>query len=653
MSAQAAPVSLAVGAPAKRRGRAALAALWRDKAAFGGACFLVLLVLVAVFAPLIAPHSPTTVDLFNRLQPPAWSAEGTAQHLLGTDSLGRDVLSRLIYGARVSLLIGVSVVVLAGTVGTLLGLIAGYKGGRWDIVIMRLADAQLAFPGLLLVLMVLTFLGSSIPVIVGVVSVYGWMIYARLIRSLVLQLRETPAIQSAQLLGASTPRILFKHLLPMLYSALLTQAILELARIVLVEASLSYLGLGIQPPNASWGLMVAENQGDLQDAWWTVTFPGLALALTVLAMNLLANWLRVQTDPQQRQRQFALGTIKRRGRDGFRTGTDPEPAPEATAAPPLIRVEGLDVCFHSLDGDVPAVRDASLAVRPGETLGIVGESGSGKSTTALALMDLIPPPGQIEGVRLTWEGRPLDRRELHRLRGSDIAMIFQDPMTSLNPLVTVGRQVGEVLVKHKGMSKRAARERTMELFELVGIPSPRERLDQFPYELSGGLRQRVMIATTLAAEPKLMIADEPTTALDATIQAQILELVRDLQQRLHVALLLITHDLGVVARVCDHVVVMYGGHVVEEAPVDDLFERPRHRYTEALLSAVPRLDHARGQLTTIPGHPPGRLEAIEGCAFAPRCAFATDECATFPPTTTVGPGRRFACWHPAEEEAPR
>jgi peptide/nickel transport system permease protein len=631
-----------------RRGRDLVRNLWQDKSAFVAAIFLILLVLAAVLAPLVAPHSPTEVDLFNRFKPPFWQNGGDAGFLLGTDSLGRDVFSRLIYGARISLLIGVSVVIVSGAFGTMLGLLAGYKGGRWDIIIMRFADAQLAFPGLLLVLMVLTFLGTSVPIIIAVVAVYGWMIYARLVRSLVLQLRESPAVQAAQLLGASTPRILFKHLLPMLYSALLTQGVLELARVVLVEASLSYLGLGIQPPNASWGLMVAENQGDLQDAWWTVVWPGAALAVTVLAMNLLANYLRVQTDPQQRQRRFAIGSMKSKTADAFskRGEAALETLPEGGR--PLVAVEQLDVVFHSLEGEVPAVKDASFVIRPGETLGIVGESGSGKSTTALALMDLIPPPGRVESLSLRWEGKELDRKDLHKLRGTEIAMIFQDPMTSLNPLKTIGMQVAEVLIVHKGLTKAAALDRAAELFELVGIPSPRERLTQYPHELSGGLRQRVMIASALAPEPKLLIADEPTTALDATIQAQILEIVRDLQQRLNVAMLLITHDLGVVARVCDRVLVMYGGYVVEEAPIFDLFERPRHRYTQALLDAVPRVDHGRGQLSTIPGHPPARLEYVAGCPFAPRCAHSTDACDVMPQTTQDGP-RRFACWHPTTE----
>jgi peptide/nickel transport system permease protein len=648
-----------VDAPAasvgRRWGRSeTLRSLRRDKAAMLGLAFIAVLVFAAVFAPLVAPASPSEVVVLDRLKPPAWVTGGSAEHLLGTDALGRDVLSRLIYGARMTLSIALAVMVLAGTFGVIMGLIAGYKGGRWDTIIMRAADAQLAFPGLLLVLLVLGFIGPSIAAIIGVVALYGWMIYARLVRGMVLQLRETPAVQAAALIGCSTPRILFRHLLPVLYSALMTQAMLELARVVLVEASLSYLGLGVQPPDASWGLMVAENQQYIQTAWWTVLFPGLALVFTVLSINLVANWLRVQTDPQQRQRRFAGAALKRQRGGGFSVGrrrghVDAPELARPRGEAPLLAVDQLEVRFHSVDGEVVAVRDVSLDIKPGETLGIVGESGSGKSTAALALMDLVPPPGRIESARLRWQGEEIGQERVHALRGREITMIFQDPMTSLNPLVTVGRQVSEVLVKHKGMTKAQARERTAEIFSLVGIPSPRERLDQYPHELSGGLRQRIMIAAALAPEPKLVIADEPTTALDATIQAQILELIADLQQRLHVAMMLITHDLGVIARVCDRVVVMYGGRVVEEAPIEGLFATPRHRYTEALLGAVPRVERAQARLATIPGRPPARNDDIQGCLFSPRCGYATDQCRQMPALVADGPGRRFACWHPRDD----
>jgi oligopeptide/dipeptide ABC transporter ATP-binding protein len=638
------PVAVAATTPALAQARFARGAwrtLWREKAALAGAVFLFLLLVAALLGPVLYSNSSTVIDLLGRFGHPSWA------HPLGTDGLGRDVLARLLAGARVTLLIGVCVVITSATIGTLLGMIAGYKGGRLDSLIMRAADAQLAFPGLLLVLLVLAFVGTGIPILIAVLVIYGWMIYARLVRGQVLQLRQTPAVQAAELVGCSTPRIIFRHLLPNLYSIIITQGLVEFARVCLAEASLSYLGFGVQPPNSSWGLMVAENQGDLRIAWWATVFPGLALALTVLAANLVSNWLRVETDPQQRQRRFHVAAGRGKGRKaaGFVAVTDRPAA--AADADPLLEVERLHVVFHTLDGPVTAVQNFSLSIAPGETLGIVGESGSGKSTAALALLDLVPPPGRIERAEVRWRGKQIGARELHRLRGSEITMIFQDPMTSLNPLVPVGRQVAEVLIKHKGMSRREARERTVELFTLVGIPSPRQRLKQYPYQLSGGLRQRVMIATALAPEPKLLVADEPTTALDATIQAQILELIAELQERLQIAVLLITHDLGVVAQICDRVVVMYGGHVLEEAPTDELFADPRQRYTEALLAAAPTIEQIEHRLATIPGRPPSRYEELPGCPFVPRCGFATAECDVMPALTNGGP-RRFACWHPVD-----
>ncbi|MFC7660691.1 dipeptide/oligopeptide/nickel ABC transporter permease/ATP-binding protein [Pseudonocardia benzenivorans] len=618
--------------------------LRQDRMAFGGAVILGVLAVLAIFGPLLEPDDPNATDLFARYAPPVF-AGGTWEHVLGADGLGRDVLSRVVAGAQMTLFIGVSVVIISGVVGVALGLLAGYRGGWVDTVIMRVADAQLAFPGLLLVLLVVAFVGPSVGVIIGVLSLYGWMIHARLVRSMVLQLRQTPAVQSAELVGCPLPRILVRHLLPNLYAPLLAQAILELARVVLAEASLSYLGLGLQPPHASWGLMIAENQGAVRQAWWPIVFPGVALALTVLAVNLVANWLRVQTDPQQRERRFARRLFRTLPAAGLSTTSTVR-----VGGKNLLEVEDLDVRFHTMTGEVDAVRHASFSIAPGETVAIVGESGSGKSTTGLALMDLIGPPGRVEHARMTWRGEPLTAERLRTLRGNEIGMVFQDPMTSLNPLVPIGRQVAEVLVKHKGMPMKDALDRAAELFAMVGIPSPRERLRQLPHELSGGLRQRVLIAAALAPEPALLIADEPTTALDATIQAQILDLVTDLQERLGVALLLITHDLGVVARISDRVIVMYGGRIVEEAGTFDLFARPRHRYTEALLRAVPRLEDHRGRLPTIPGYPPGRRDVLPGCAFAPRCAHATQTCRTDVPETTTDALGRFACWHPREEQ---
>ena len=278
----------------------AVRVLLEDKVALVASVFIALVVFAAVFAPLVAPSSPSQVQLQDRLLPPVWSNGGSWSNVLGTDALGRDILSRIFFGARTSLLIGASVVLISGAFGTLMGLVAGYRGGRWDTAIMRLADAQLAFPGLLLVIIVIGVLGPSIEVIIVVISIYGWMIYARLVRGLVLQLREQLYVRAAEMSGCRAGRLMRRHLMPNLVSPLMTQSMLELARVVLVEASLSYLGLGIQPPDASWGLMVAENQTYLADGWWAVFFPGVTLALMVLSINLVSSWLRVRSDPQQR-----------------------------------------------------------------------------------------------------------------------------------------------------------------------------------------------------------------------------------------------------------------------------------------------------------------------------------------------------------------
>lgn len=317
------------------------------------------------------------------------------------------------------------------------------------------------------------------------------------------------------------------------------------------------------------------------------------------------------------------------------------------ASTSVLAVNNLEVNFYTERGVLPAVRGVSFSIQQGETLGIVGESGSGKSVTAMALMGLIPPPGRIDGGTVQWKGEMTDVKQARRLRGRSITMIFQDPMASLNPLVTVGRQITEVLRKHKGMSRDQAKKRALDLLDLVGIPSPRTRLKQYPYELSGGMRQRVMIAIALAPEPELMIADEPTTALDTTIQAQILELIADLQERLDLSVILITHDLGVVADVCDRVLVMYAGKVVEQATATELFEHPVHPYSKGLLDSTPRLDRIVERLELIEGSPPVSLTTLPPCAFADRCWRSDELCYSEVPLLepVSGSQRKAACWH--------
>jgi oligopeptide/dipeptide ABC transporter ATP-binding protein len=336
----------------------------------------------------------------------------------------------------------------------------------------------------------------------------------------------------------------------------------------------------------------------------------------------------------------------------------PEPAAGIQPVQPLLDVRGLRVVFATRQGTVRAVRGLDCAIGPGEALGIVGESGCGKTVSALALLGLLPrPAGRVTAGQALFRSVDLLRlsaRELREVRGHRIAMIFQDPLSSLNPVLTIGRQVGEALQRHKDLGRAAARRRSAELLSMVGIPDAQRRLDDYPHQFSGGMRQRVMIAMAISCDPDLLIADEPTTALDVTIQAQILDLLQRLRADLGMALLLITHDLGVVAGVTDRICVMYAGRVVETGPSERVLSAPRHPYTLGLLRSLPRLDRPRGiPLVPIEGAPPDLGAAITGCPFRPRCAFAIDRCVEDPPLIDVGRGQSAACWvRPAEPPIP-
>ena len=326
---------------------------------------------------------------------------------------------------------------------------------------------------------------------------------------------------------------------------------------------------------------------------------------------------------------------------------------------PVLEVRDLKTVFKTRGGEVHAVNDVSFTLKPGELLGVVGESGSGKSVTMMSLLGLLPtPPADVRGGTVTFDGKDLlktDAETLRGVRGGKIGFVFQDPMTSLNPVFNVGMQIMEPLRKHMGMSKRAAAARAQELLELVGIPDAKRRLMDYPHQFSGGMRQRVMIAIALACDPQVLIADEPTTALDVTIQAQILELMKELRSKLGMAVIWITHDLGVIAGIADRVMVMYGGQVVEHAPVKDLFRDPQHPYTRALLKTIPIISGERAaRLTIIEGQPPIMMDAPSSCPFRDRCDVAFDRCAIEnPPRYDVGSGHDAACFYDARTGGPR
>lgn len=313
----------------------------------------------------------------------------------------------------------------------------------------------------------------------------------------------------------------------------------------------------------------------------------------------------------------------------------------------ILDVNNLKTSFFVDGSEIKAVDGVTFNVPKGKTLGIVGESGSGKSISALSILRLVEDPGKIVDGSISFKGEELTAAKeprMRQIRGNEISMIFQEPMTSLNPVYTVGQQLRESFKIHEGLGKKAGTKRSIEMLELVGIPSPEKRVDQYPYELSGGMRQRVMIAMALACKPELLIADEPTTALDVTIQAQILELIKELQEEIGMSVVMITHDLGVVAETCDYVAVMYCGKVVEFADVETLFENPRHPYTVGLLSSLPRHDQDQDELVPIKGNVPAPDEMPEGCRFAPRCPFASDVCSKLPELETQEDGNDVRCW---------
>jgi len=326
---------------------------------------------------------------------------------------------------------------------------------------------------------------------------------------------------------------------------------------------------------------------------------------------------------------------------------------------PLLHIDNLHVHFNTSDGVVKAINGASLTLNKGEVVGLVGESGSGKSVTAMSVLGLVPKPPAIypEG-KILWKGIDLlttPERELREIRGGEISMIFQDPMTSLNPVYTIGHQISEMIRVHQRVSVKQAKQKAIEMLELVGVPNPHQRVDDYPHQFSGGMRQRAMIAMALSCNPELLIADEPTTVLDVTIQAQIIEILEKLARERDVAILLITHDLGVVAGVCDRISVMYGGRIVEEASVDEIFKKPLMPYTWGLMKSIPRMSSgARKKLYTIPGSPPTPRQMIDGCTFAPRCEFAIDKCFTDAPTLeNYGKGRAARCHRLSEPDFAR
>ncbi|CCK30162.1 ABC transporter permease [Streptomyces davaonensis JCM 4913] len=613
--------------------------------------FLTLVVLVAVFAPLLAPHDPLDQ------QPPVdGTGHPSAEHWMGQDSLGRDILSRLMYGARWSLAIGLGATGLALVAGALIGAVAATSRKAVDETLMRCLDVVMAFPGIALAAVLVAVFGGGITVLICAIAFLFTPPVARVVRANVLDQYGEDYVTAERVIGARTPHIVWRHVAVNCAAPVLVFCTVQVAEAIVFEASLSFIGAGVRPPDPSWGSVIADGKNMvLTGGWWATVFPGLVILFTVLSLNILSEgvsdaWAapaarevevpeevdRLQAPEPGSGEVVALPGLAEAAR---RLRSRARPLP--TDAQPVLAVENLAIGFPDRHRGVDIVDGISFEVRPGEVLGLVGESGCGKSLTALTIMGLQPKGARVRG-QVRFHQRDLlaePMRARRKLLGHEMAMVYQDALSSLNPAMTIRAQLKQVV-------RRGGRRGPAELLTLVGL-DPERTLRSYPHELSGGQRQRVLIAMALSRDPKLIVADEPTTALDVTVQAQIMALLLRLREELGFALILVSHDLALVAEVTDRVVVMYGGQVVETGVTAELVEAPAHHYTRGLLGSVLSLEGAAERMTQIRGVVPSPADFPDGCRFADRCPRATERCLISRPDLVGTHTHTAACHDPA------
>ncbi|WP_086662022.1 dipeptide/oligopeptide/nickel ABC transporter permease/ATP-binding protein [Lentzea kentuckyensis] len=596
----------------------------RSPVGAASAVLLTLLVALAVLAPLLWGDRAAAIDTDALQQGPS------ADHLLGTDSLGRDIFHRVLVATRLTL----GLALLATFVGVITGLILGSLPSvlpRWAArAVTSAVNIAVAFPGLLLALFFAVIFGTGT---IGAVLAIAFAItpsFARLTQTLTASVSGRDFIAAARVCGVGRFRLLTRHVLPNIAEPLVINATLAAGQALTAFAGLSFLGIGVQAPSYDWGRLLGEGLNRI----YVTPAPALGAAVAVVVAGLAFNLFGEAAAAAAGHRQVAVAGKK-----------PSESIVDNKQGDGVLSVRNLRVAFPGPAGWITPVRGVSFTVRQGEMIGVVGESGSGKSLTALAVSRLVEHPGVVTADRLAFAGKPLLRTSDREL-GTSLAMVFQDPMTSFNPTRRIGRQLAEVSEVHQGMSRTKAFERAVDRLKAVRIPTAAKRARQYPHEFSGGMRQRAMIAMGLMGEPQLVIADEPTTALDVTVQREVLRLLAKVRAERSAAVLLISHDITVVAQTCDRVLVMYAGRVVEELPTAELFTSARHPYTTALLAAVPDLDTDReAPLAVIPGRPPEPGEITRGCPFAPRCPKADERCRQQEPELTeVANEHRVACF---------
>ena len=610
-------------------------------AAFGGILLLIILTL-SILAPILPLKEPNITNTADRFMTPFEDG-----YILGTDHLGRDLLSRLLWGTQLSLAVGFAAAFIAATFGSILGAIAGFYGQKTDNIIMRFIDMLMAFPYILLALAIVAALGPGLFNALIAVALVNIPFFARNIRGVTVTLANKEFIEAARLSGMSNLRILiveiFPNLLPMIVIAMST----TVGWMILETAGLSFLGLGSQPPQADLGSMLGEARSALITNHHTSFVPGIMIFCIVIGINLFGDGVRDALDPRLKK-----GSLIRPLPQTIYEGVDTQPTPTTK----LLSVQNLSTQFHVNQDIYQSSNDVSFEIQEGECLGLIGESGSGKSVTALSVTSLVAsPPGVIKKGSVNYKNQnllALPYEVLRSIRGNKISYIFQDPLPTLHPLHTIGDQLLEALQAHD--SKLSASEsisKSKDLLKSVQIPNPDNVWDVYPHQLSGGMRQRVCIAMALINNPELIIADEPTTALDVTVQAQILNILNSLRKERKLSILFISHDFGVISQLCDRVIVMYAGSIVEEGPVKNIMQQAAHPYTSELIKCVPQLGNKEHALHSIPGNPPSLNQLPEGCAFANRCQYKQDQCLKGSVPVSSKDNRSYKCFYPVGSTA--
>ena len=597
---------------------------------------LVILVIVSILAPWLLGPAANRIDVL------AMGRGPSAEHWLGTDNLGRDIAIRTLVATRLSLVLALQATLMSVVIAVPVGIVLASAPLVVRSAGARVIDAMLAFPGILLALVVTAIVGPSATGAVLAVGIANAPTFARLSLVLASSTMGQDYVQSAKAIGVSRLQLLLRHILPNVGDTLIIAIATNLGLSIVTIASLSFLGLGVTPPDYDWGGMLIEGVRAIYVTPMAAIAPAFGIASAGMVAAYSGEAVARLLNPRRRHRRTA---------DASQLAAEaPAPTPAGDGGDAMVlEATDLRVSFPGRETWHQVVRGVDIAVRRGEVLGIVGESGSGKSLTALAISSLLPYPAHMQASAHRIAGRDpqaVPREERDRHLAENLAMVFQNPMSSLNPAIHIGTQLTEAARRHRGLDGMAAEALAVETLKELQVSAPHLRLRQYPHELSGGMRQRIMIAMALMVSPRIIVADEPTTALDVTVQREILKLFKAINERHGTAIILISHDLGVISQVCDRTLVMYAGRVVEEGPTERLLRDTRHPYTRSLLASVPDVDHGPERLLrSIDGAPPSFDAMPSGCSFAPRCPDALAHChAADQRLAPAGAAGGVACW---------